>query len=85
MEIRAALKEGIARLRRAGAPFLDTLAAELLLMHALGRDRTWLYTHPDSALDPQAEQKYFALSRAPRFRRTHAIHHRKAGILGPGI
>lgn len=59
MEIRAALKEGIARLRRAGTPS-GTLAAELLLMHALGRDRTWLYTHPDSALDPQAEQKYFA-------------------------
>ncbi|HEY7826446.1 MAG TPA: HemK/PrmC family methyltransferase, partial [Candidatus Acidoferrales bacterium] len=59
MEIRAALKEGIARLRRAGAPS-HTLAAELLLMHALGRDRTWLYDHPDSALDPQAEQKYFA-------------------------
>ncbi|MGH9707465.1 MAG: peptide chain release factor N(5)-glutamine methyltransferase [Candidatus Acidiferrales bacterium] len=58
MEIRAALKEGIARLRRAGTPS-DTLAAELLLMHSLGRDRTWLYSHPESALDSQAEQKYF--------------------------
>lgn len=59
MEIRAALKEGIARLRRAGTPS-DTLAAELLLMHSLGCDRTWLYSHPESALDFQAEQKYFA-------------------------
>lgn len=59
MEIRAALKEGIARLRHAGTPS-HTLAAELLLMHALGRDRTWLYTHPESPLDSGAEQKYFA-------------------------
>ena len=37
------------------------LAAELLLMHALGRDRTWLYTHPEAPLDPHAAEKYFAL------------------------
>lgn len=59
MEIRAALKEGIAQLRRAGTPS-DTLAAELLLMHALGCDRAWLYSHPESALDSRAEQNYFA-------------------------
>lgn len=60
MDIRAALKEGIARLRAANTPS-HTLAAELLLMHALGRDRTWLYTHPDAALDHTVAEKYFAL------------------------
>ena len=30
-------------------------------MHALGRDRTWLYTNPESALDPAAAESYFAL------------------------
>ena len=30
-------------------------------MHALGRDRTWLYTNPESALDPAAAEAYFAL------------------------
>ena len=60
MNIRAALKEGIARLRAADVPS-HTLAAELLLMHALGRDRTWLYTHAEEQLDSAAAEKYFAL------------------------
>jgi release factor glutamine methyltransferase len=59
MNIRAALKEGIARLRAADVPS-HTLAAELLLMHALGRDRTWLYTHAEEPLDAAAAEKYFA-------------------------
>jgi release factor glutamine methyltransferase len=58
--VRTALKEGIARLRAAHVPS-DTLAAEILLMHALGRDRTWLYTNPESLLDPAAGEKYSAL------------------------
>jgi release factor glutamine methyltransferase len=59
-DIRGALKEAMARLRGAGVPS-HTLAAELLLMHALGRDRTWLYSHPESALDRGEAEKYFAL------------------------
>ena len=59
-DIRAALKEGMARLRAAQIPS-HTLAAELLLMHALGRDRTWLYTHPEESLDAATAEKYFAL------------------------
>ena len=48
-DIRAALKEAMARLRAAAVPS-HTLAAELLLIHTLGRDRTWfLYTHPRSS------------------------------------
>jgi release factor glutamine methyltransferase len=60
MDVRAALKEGIARLRATKVPS-DTLAAELLLMHALGRDRTWLYTNPEHPLDAVTAEKYFAL------------------------
>lgn len=59
-DVRAALKEGMAHLRGANVPS-STLAAELLLMHILGCDRTWLYTHPESELDASAVQKYFAL------------------------
>jgi release factor glutamine methyltransferase len=59
-DVRTALREGIARLRAANVPS-DTLAAELLLMHALGRDRTWLYSYPETLLEPAATEKYFAL------------------------
>lgn len=53
LDIRAALKRGIAELRDANVPSY-TLDAELLLLHVLGRDRAWLYAHPEeivSALD----------------------------------
>jgi release factor glutamine methyltransferase len=60
MDIRAALKEGMARLREAKTPS-HTLAAELLLMHATGRDRAWIYSHPESELEPAATENYFAL------------------------
>ena len=57
MDVRTALKHGIAQLRDAGVPSL-TLAAELLLLHALGRDRTWLYAHPDEPI-PEARSENF--------------------------
>ena len=60
MDVRAALKEGMARLRAAGVAS-NTLAAELLLMHALGRDRTWLYTHPEEMVDGAAVELFFAM------------------------
>jgi release factor glutamine methyltransferase len=60
LDVRAALKEGMARLRAAHVPS-HTLAAEILLMHALGRDRTWLYTHPEFLLDAPVTGKYLAL------------------------
>jgi release factor glutamine methyltransferase len=59
-DVRGALKEGMARLRAAAVPSY-TLAAELLLMHALGRDRAWLYAHPETPLDTVTAEKYFAL------------------------
>jgi release factor glutamine methyltransferase len=60
LDVRAALKEGMVRLRAAHVPS-HTLAAELLLMHALGHDRTWLYTNPEMKLEPAAAQAYFVL------------------------
>ena len=60
MDIRAALKEGMAQLRAAQIPS-HTLAAELLLMHALERDRAWIYGHPEELLDPAAAEKFRAL------------------------
>jgi release factor glutamine methyltransferase len=59
-DIRSALKEGLARLRAAQVPS-HTLAAEVLLLHVLGRDRAWLYSHPEAPLGPAATEKYFAL------------------------
>jgi release factor glutamine methyltransferase len=50
-ELRAALRAGIARLEECNAPSA-ALAAELLLMHLLGRDRAWLYAHPEYELNP---------------------------------
>lgn len=59
-DIRAALKEGMARLRAAQIPS-HTLAAEVLLEHALGRDRAWLYSHGEVPMDPATWGKFFAL------------------------
>lgn len=59
-DVRGALKEAIARLRAAEVAS-HTLAAELLLMHSLGCDRTWLYTNPEALVDPGVVQAYFAL------------------------
>ncbi len=58
--VRTALAEGIARLERENVPSAS-LAAELLLMHALGQDRAWLYAHPEHELDAAAREQYFSL------------------------
>ncbi len=55
-----ALRDGIAQLERAHVPSAG-LAAELLLMHALGRDRTWIYAHPEVELDAATREQYFSL------------------------
>jgi release factor glutamine methyltransferase len=56
MLVREALKHAISQLRAANVPSF-TLAAELLLLHALGRDRTWLYAHPDDVLNEAARER----------------------------
>jgi release factor glutamine methyltransferase len=60
IDVRAALKRGIAQLRDAHIPSF-TLAAELLLLHVLGRGRTWIYAHPEDQLSAADADRYFAL------------------------
>jgi release factor glutamine methyltransferase len=60
VDVRSALKLAMACLRAAGVAS-HTLAAELLLMHALGRDRTWLYTNPEAPLSARESEEFLAL------------------------
>jgi len=60
MDIRAALKNGIAQLREANVPSF-TLAAELLLLYVLGRNRTWLYAHPEEILSDADAYRFLDL------------------------
>jgi release factor glutamine methyltransferase len=60
LDVRTALKRGIAELRDANVPSY-TLAAELLLLHVLGRDRAWLYAHPDEILPGLDGHRYLSL------------------------
>jgi release factor glutamine methyltransferase len=60
MDARAAFKTGIARLRDADVASY-TLAAELLLLHVAGRDRTWLYAHPEDEVTSDQEERFFSL------------------------
>jgi len=67
-EIRAALRAAIARLEECDVPSAP-LAAELLLMHVLQRDRAWLYAHPESELSPKDAAAY-----------AHLIERRSKGV-----
>jgi release factor glutamine methyltransferase len=60
LDVRTALKQGLAQLREAHVPSF-TLAAELLLLHTLGRDRTWLYAHPEEQISTADAERFFAL------------------------
>src|SRR5580704_8859742 len=60
MDARTAFKTGIARLRDAEVPSY-TLAAELLLLHVVGRDRTWLYSHPEDEITSAQEHRFLSL------------------------
>jgi release factor glutamine methyltransferase len=60
--VRALLKSGIAQLRNAQVPSY-TLAAELLLLHVLGCDRTWIYSHPEEEISASDAERYSALIR----------------------
>ena len=59
-DLRSALRDAIALLERERVPSA-ALAAELLLMHVLGKDRAWLYARPEAGLDSAASEQYFAL------------------------
>jgi release factor glutamine methyltransferase len=55
-----ALRDGIRRLESAGVPSAP-LAAELLLLHTLGRDRAWIYAHPEETVSPEQMSSFFEL------------------------
>lgn len=59
-EVRAALSAAIARLEECAIPSA-ALAAELLLMHVLGRERVWLYAHPEYKLNAEEVAAYAQL------------------------
>jgi release factor glutamine methyltransferase len=59
-DVRTALKQGLAQLREAHVPSF-TLAAELLFLHVLGRDRTWLYARPEERISSEDAERFFAL------------------------
>jgi release factor glutamine methyltransferase len=56
----AILREGVQKLERAKVPSAP-LAAELLLMHTLNRDRTFLYAHPEALIDRTQLEKFNSL------------------------
>lgn len=60
LDVRTALKRGIAELRDANVPSY-TLAAELLLLHVLSRDRTWLYSHPEETISALDAHRFLSL------------------------
>jgi release factor glutamine methyltransferase len=60
IDVRTALKRGIVELRDANVPSF-TLAAELLLLHVLGRDRAWLYAHPEEVIPNLDAHRFVSL------------------------
>lgn len=66
-DLRSLLRQGIRLLREARVPS-DTLAAELLLLHVTGHNRTWLYSYPEEIVSEAAAQEFLRL-----------IHRRIAG------
>ena len=60
VNVRSALRDAMARMSSAGVAS-HALAAELLLMHVVGRDRAWLYGHPEAPLDAEDARRYFEL------------------------
>jgi release factor glutamine methyltransferase len=56
----AVLREGLQKLEHAGVPSAP-LAAELLLMHALNCDRTYLYAHPEAQIDYDQLEEFDSL------------------------
>jgi len=60
MQLRPALQTGLETLLHHQVPSAQ-LAAELLLMHVLERDRSYLHTHAETELPPETAERYFQL------------------------
>jgi release factor glutamine methyltransferase len=76
--VRNALRDAIALLERERTPS-GPLAAELLLMHVLRRDRAWIYAHPEYELDRETRERYVSLvaSRASGIPTQHLTAHQE--------
>src|SRR5437879_13782484 len=59
-DVRSTLQQGLPELRDAHVPSYR-LAAELLLLHMLVRDRTWLYAHPEEQVSTADAERFCAL------------------------
>ena len=60
MDLRAALRDGLKTLLENHVPSAQ-LAADLLMMHVLDRDRGYLHAHPEVELSSEVTGKYFQL------------------------
>ncbi len=60
INIHSALRDAIAELER-NHVLSPALNAELILMHALGRDKAWIYAHPEQELSPNEQQHISSL------------------------
>jgi release factor glutamine methyltransferase len=60
MQLRATLRQGLQTLLAHQVPSAQ-LAAELLLMHVLGRDRAYLHTHAEEDVPPELLGRYAQL------------------------
>ena len=60
MQLRAALQAGLKTLLEHHVPSAQ-LAAELLLMHVLARDRSYIYSHPEKEIPAETVDRYFQL------------------------
>jgi release factor glutamine methyltransferase len=58
MNVQTALRQGVAELEAARVPS-HGLAGELLLQHTLGRDRAWIYAHPEEEIEPRDAEQFF--------------------------
>ena len=78
MQLRTALKTGLATLLQHQVPSAQ-LAAELLLMHVLGCDRAFLHTHAEEYLSLEKAERYFLLidERASRKPTQYIIGHQE--------
>ena len=60
MQLRAALQAGLSRLEEHDVPSAN-LAAELLLMHVLQQDRSFLYMHAEQDFPVEQFERYMEL------------------------
>jgi len=60
MQLRGTLQSGLKKLLENQVPSAQ-LAAELLLMHVLAYDRSFLYSHPEKEIPQETVDRYFAL------------------------